>query len=559
MIDASRYSDDFKISNGPAGNQQVPVVARLTNGQMVVAWQDVSANAGDIKYRIVNADGSFAGPERTANVGTAGQQARPAITALDDGRFVIAWESYASDAAGDILYRVFSASGVATTGADVAASVNAVGLQQQPALVTLPGGFGIGWWDQNGDANGLGGTNNAVMLRQISNDGVVFDPVRISGDRGGDTRLALASFNDTLAAVWDDIGGPNTLPGNADIDGIYRETFTGLIEANQTTGGTRLDTNAGPRESANLPDVAVNSSGVVFAVWQEDSSVVGSDDTDIYGSTGGSVFRINAATPDDQINAKIAVLSNGWFVVVWESFSGASSYDIFARFYDETGADVFGGEYLINQADAPSFTDYQSTPDVIGLLDGRFMVTWQDGDNGVSGSIWDPRSITVNWLGENAAEQSVGTYFNGGDTLNGGGGNDSLWGSGGSDILRGGAGNDRIDGGTGFNTLFGGTGRDDFVFTAFFSRSTHNRVQDFSMAADDILLDRDVYGKLGGSVGVGELRFGKKAQDANDFLIYDRATGILNYDSNGKKQGGVHGVAQFDPGTKLTFQDFDII
>jgi Ca2+-binding RTX toxin-like protein len=558
MFDPIRFSPDFTVSTGSANNQQLPSITMLADGRSVIAWQDVSSNTGDIKFRIINADGTSAGPVRTANAGTAGQQGSPVIAALDNGGFAIAWESYQGDAAGNIKYRVFNAAGTAVTG-DLAAAADEVGLQQAPSITVLGGGFAIGWTDQNGTANGLGGSNSAVMTGYFDNDGTWGGTLRVSGDRGGDFDIALASSGGHPVAVWDDIGGPNSDAASIDDDGIYMETLVNVIAGN-TAGGTRQDTNAGFRESANNPDVAVNADGVIFTVWQESSAAVSSDSTDIYGSVnGGAVFRIHSVTADRQENPKITVLANGWFVVVWESFSGASSYDIHARIFDETGADIYGKDFLINRSDVASFTDFQVDADVTSLLDGRFMVTWQGEGLGVTATIWDPRLVAASWTGQAIGEQYADTRFADGDTLDGGGGRDTIWGFGGDDLIRGGAGADRLDGGIGKDTLFGGAGADDFIFARALNAANVDRVQDYSGTDDDSLLKISVFRKLGTDVAVSEFRLGKSAQDRNDFLVYDRATGRLFYDANGDGAGKRELFAVFDPGTRLAAADFDMI
>jgi serralysin len=59
-----------------------------------------------------------------------------------------------------------------------------------------------------------------------------------------------------------------------------------------------------------------------------------------------------------------------------------------------------------------------------------------------------------------------------------------------------------------------------------------------------------------GALYEGSLRAGRSAQDADDRILYDSATGNIFYDADGV--GGVAAVlfARVDPGTILTAADF---
>ena len=47
--------------------------------------------------------------------------------------------------------------------------------------------------------------------------------------------------------------------------------------------------------------------------------------------------------------------------------------------------------------------------------------------------------------------------------------------------------------------------------------------------------------------------------DANDYLIYNRKTGVLSYDADGNKAGKAVEIAVFTNKPKLTYADFFVI
>jgi len=148
----------------------------------------------------------------------------------------------------------------------------------------------------------------------------------------------------------------------------------------------------------------------------------------------GPEFQINTFTAGDQLDAFVTAMSDGGFVVTWQSFLQDGSFGgIFARQYDGNGAQV-GDEFQVNTTTQGG----QRLSSLTTLADGRIAVTWasdgQDGDGfGVYGQVFDiPGSDP--------------------DPIMGTPGDDTLTGTDGDDILIGGAGADVLDGGEGTDT-----------------------------------------------------------------------------------------------------------
>ncbi|WP_425404062.1 Ig-like domain-containing protein [Hwanghaeella sp.] len=150
----ARFIDQFGVVDGPEfqvnsstlNNQTQPVVAELANGEIVVAWtsseQDGSGNG--VFYQRFTSAGVPVGEEVRVNDETSGAQDRPAVAALDDGRFVISWDSANSGTAGDgsfdgLFAQVFDADG---TRLDSKFQVNTEsgGNQGFSQIAALPGG-----------------------------------------------------------------------------------------------------------------------------------------------------------------------------------------------------------------------------------------------------------------------------------------------------------------------------------------------------------------------------------------------------------------------------------
>jgi serralysin len=156
------------------------------------------------------------------------------------------------------------------------------------------------------------------------------------------------------------------------------------------------------------------------------------------------------------------------------------------------------------------------------------------------------------------------------DTIDGGGGNDSLsGGTGGNDTISGGAGDDRIWGSPGNDLIRGGVGRDVltgagsndvFWFDVTPSAANADRIVDFASGHDQIRLASTAFsGLAAGALPGTAFVVGKSAADADDRIVYDKATGSLYFDPDGA--GGTVALlfATLDKGPALTAADFVVV
>ncbi|MGF9758663.1 hypothetical protein AAII07_26020 [Microvirga sp. 0TCS3.31] len=163
----------------------------------------------------------------------------------------------------------------------------------------------------------------------------------------------------------------------------------------------------------------------------------------------------------------------------------------------------------------------------------------------------------------------IWTGTRGKDTLRGQSGADIINGLSGDDKLYGNAGNDTLYGGAGKDSLKGDQGQDTFVFNSTPNRNTNkDKIVDFSVTNDTIWLDNKVFTKLGtaGSEAnpaqMNENYFvvGSKAKDRNDYIIYDKAKGVLLYDADGSgSRSNAVEIATLSKNLRITEKDFFVI
>jgi Ca2+-binding RTX toxin-like protein len=167
-------------------------------------------------------------------------------------------------------------------------------------------------------------------------------------------------------------------------------------------------------------------------------------------------------------------------------------------------------------------------------------------------------TAAIDLAGNGFAQFIQGT--NGANTLFGDGGADQLAGLGGSDVLLGGDGDDLLNGGTGGDVLNGGAGADMLVFSDALGLSNIDTVQDFVSGQDRLLVENAVFtGLAAGVLSSGAFANGTAAQDADDRIIYNQATGELWFDADGNGAGAAVQFALFGSGTTLTASDIVVI
>jgi Ca2+-binding RTX toxin-like protein len=138
---------------------------------------------------------------------------------------------------------------------------------------------------------------------------------------------------------------------------------------------------------------------------------------------------------------------------------------------------------------------------------------------------------------------------------------DIIFGGNNANVLSGGLGNDTLSGGGGLDKLTGGLGNDFFVFKAPLLAANRDTITDFNHAADTFRLENAVMTALGGNGALKASYFfvGAKAHDADDHIIYNKATGALFYDSNGIAAGGAIQLATLTNKPALLANDFVVI
>jgi Ca2+-binding RTX toxin-like protein len=462
----STSGSGFLVNTTTFDDQIRPVLTSLSDGRFVASWVDDSnTGPGDtslsaIRAQIFNVDGSKSGTEFVVNTSSTSIQEDPTITALRDGRFVVAWEDWHNS---DIRAQVFDANGSRSGAEFVVPSV--AGSGHNPVLSMLADGRFVAVWEGWMPTGGNNGVSGVVAQ--------IFDPrvsaVNLSGTPGDDQYVG-SDFSDTLiGGAGNDVmgggGGQDNIDGGDGVDRVeyvdkalgVNVTLNGANWSSVTVGGVIEDS------IRNFENIRGGSGNDVLVGDAQSNKFRGGAGQDyLYGRDGndellgeGGVDVIQGEGGDDLLygGSELDYL-----------FGGAGNDTL----YGEAGVDVLQGEggddLLIGGDEGDYFYG--------GVGNDRAF-----GDNG--------NDIFVMESGNDVATGGAGQdYFYMGD------GNDWAFGNDGVDVFLGGAGNDSFEGGAGVDYAWGEAGHDLFALR---KSSGVMVVQDFTAGGveDAVLIASD--------------------------------------------------------------------
>ena len=311
----AKSGSEIQINATTTNNQALSAVTALSGGRFAVAWADDSQTGDDasgyaIRAQVFNANGSRSGGETLVNTTSFEWQYDPAITTLADGRFVIAWTDYSTsgkDTSGlAVRAQVFNDDG-SKSGTEFLVNTITAGWQLEQTLTALPDGrFVVAWTD----SSTTGGDSSPSGIR-----GQIFDPrlaaVDLAGTSGADSYYGTR-FADTLKGAE----GGDTLDGASGNDSISgddgADTLTGGGGNDSLDGGAGADTLAGGTGDDSyvvddLADVIAESAregndtvlsaqiSLVLTAYAniENATLNGMADLDLTGNNRNNVLRGN--------------------------------------------------------------------------------------------------------------------------------------------------------------------------------------------------------------------------------------------------------------------------
>ena len=98
------------------------------------------------------------------------------------------------------------------------------------------------------------------------------------------------------------------------------------------------------------------------------------------------------------------------------------------------------------------------------------------------------------------------------------------------------------------------------MFSTALGAGNVDTIQGFVALDDVILLDDAIFiGLASGELAAGAFRLGTSAQDADDRILYDAATGNLFFDADGNGNGAAVQFATLQGAPAITASEFTVI
>ncbi len=442
--------DELQVNSYTANDQFGQAVATLSDGTYVIVWRSdyQDGHFGSLFAQHYSASGQRLGAEFQVNTYTD-RDTQPAISAFSDGGYIIVWQSGSGDSH-DIYALRFGADGNAV-GTESRINTYTGNFQVSPVVTVLSGGgHVIAWFSYDGqDGDGAG-----IFVQRFDGDGAAV---------GAETRVNTCTAGDQSypAVAPADDGGYVVAWQASGQDGSGLAVYSQRYDAAGDSVGPETLVNTTTLGNQRDPSIAALDGGGFVVTWTSEGQD-GSEDGiyaqryDSLGNAIGLETQVNTTTDSFQIQSAIAGLTDGGYVIAWNSLAqDGDGYGVYAQRFDAAGGKM-GPETHVSTYTVGD----QGGMSAAGLAGGGYVVTWdswaQDGSKlGVYQKVFSV-------AGDLAADQEgYGTV--GGDIIDSGAGDDSLYGGPGDDELVGGDGDDWLDGGGGADSLYGGAGDDTYI------------------------------------------------------------------------------------------------
>lgn len=352
----SGSGDIFAVNALTTNNQQNARVTLLNRGGAAFVWQGGPDNAQHIYARFLSPSNLWLNATNVAvSKFNSSFQNAPAIATLTNGDVIVVWSSFdeaGSNSLWDVYGQLLTTNGTAV-GSNFLINVTTMYNQHSPAVAALNnGGFVVAWVSESGvtvEQQSLSNTVNyaaypnplpVVILdeRLFAVSGNTITPstgeIQVNEDLNPCSAPAIAVATDgSYMVTW----CANNLTNSDNSWDIYERSFTNAI------GGQVQLVNSYTYGDQYNPQISVIG-GNYLIVWTslgQDGSREG-----VYGqfvNEGGSLqgneFLVNTTTVGQQMEPAVASDGAQQFLTVWSSFTfGPNGFDLFAQRYVNTEA-----------------------------------------------------------------------------------------------------------------------------------------------------------------------------------------------------------------------------
>ena len=343
----------FRVNQTGTNDQENPHVSLLKNGGAVFVWQGGVSGFQHVYARFLTPTNTFlTTTDLLVSATTNHFQLKPVVTTLNNSNVVVAWSSFneaGSNSMQDVYGQMLSPAGQKIGGQFLINQFTGFN-QRTPALTALPnGGFVVAWVsEQQRIAVATGGSNRVdaaagittpsvdIYARLYNASGVPLgNEFLVNTDSSICANPSLAAATDgRFIVVW---GGHAAGSMGTGWD-IYGRTFSsaGVGETVVRINSYLIGDQYGPRVSSLALDYMVTWTSLgqdgsregVFAQFVHED-----------GSLTGAELRVNTMAVGQQLHPVVAADGANQFLAVWTSYAGIpNSFDLVAKRYVNAAA-----------------------------------------------------------------------------------------------------------------------------------------------------------------------------------------------------------------------------
>ena len=338
----------FRVNAQGTNDQENPRVALLKNGGAAFVWQGGKPSRQHIYARFLTPTNTFlTTTDLVVSTFTNNFQINPAVIVLNNSNVVVVWASFdqaSSNSLLDVYGQIFTPAGQ-KVGANFLINQFISYNQRTPAIAALKnGGFVVAWVSEQQRVVGSApaalqspgqlaalAPSAGIYARLYSSNGVAVGiefPVNTDFNPCANPGVAVAS-DGSFMMVW----GAYDMDNPTNSWDIYARPFSSA-----GVGGTTVLVNSRLYGDQYVPRISAIG-GDYLIVWTslgQDGSREGVYGQFLHenGSGVGVEFRVNTTTISQQMQPAVASDGVGQFVVIWTSYTGSPySFDLFAQRY----------------------------------------------------------------------------------------------------------------------------------------------------------------------------------------------------------------------------------
>jgi hypothetical protein len=401
------FGSEIAIGSGSAAAS--PALATLQDGGFAAVWQGADQA---LWARVTDAAGNArASAFALTPAGDGVAEGQASVAALSGGRFVTAYGTTV-DGQPRVAFKIADING--NLGAQQVLDLAASADSAMPDVTALrDGSFAIAWR-----------AGGQVHVRVLDAGGNPVGAEQVYGTLGTAFSPSISATGSGYTVAWGEIGDGN----------IYAAAQGGAATVVSGDGLAASLSTAAP-----LPGIATLADGGYVIAWDSYANEpLGFSISDIFfqrydaaGNKLGAVTQANIDGGGGRYEASVTALSDGGFVVAWQSATGDfEGNGVFGRRFDAGGNAVDLREFAINEGRAGD----QAHPELTALANGGFAAVWVD-------------------TAANGAVQVETRVLTGGADLGGGSGWISESGNSVGKHLVAGAGSERLTGFDGIDTV----------------------------------------------------------------------------------------------------------